>query len=175
MVKVLVFAAAVLALLVLGVIVVPPFLTPGNPAPAVSSLQSTSPRPSSIPAPQHGANVSSQASGTGSPDPQAPLPVLYPGVHWESLKRAELVFPTDQGAVQVKGDYVESVILENYPQGFVTYYKLELPDRGWRLIDSAGGIGDEWYGYEKNGHYFAFGVRRLSGRLEKYRVVVQHD
>lgn len=105
-----------------------------------------------------------------APTPVVEFPPLYSGIQWQATKSGELVFPTrNSGSVKLEGHYIESVKVRIFPKDFLAYYERELPKIGWEEIAFAGGgTSGESHGYEKNGHYFLFGVRR--GAYQKMNI-----
>jgi hypothetical protein len=63
--------------------------------------------------------------------------------------------------IKVEGHRIESLPLKTVPDDFYTYYERELQEKGWSLSEFADGPVGDRFGYERDGHYFAYGKRFL--------------
>jgi len=123
-------------------------------------------------------------SMVGNPTPTSPsptpsitqsgLPPLYPDIEWGNPERVKITFITMKNGFPktIDGWRTTSSTLDRRPLELLNYYRKELRQRGWELVETTGDI-REFYklGSEK---YFSFSLLS-SGNPETYVVVIEYN
>lgn len=120
-------------------------------------------------------NVTNPApNGTG-------LPKLYPLLSWEITQTKTLTFTSGKRRIEQEGVYLESSVVGDYPQDFMSYYTSELTNLGFKQTLNSFEPNGTTITYSKNDLFLTFGIKNIykgSGenkQLVGYKAFLEHN
>lgn len=125
----------------------------------------------------------SQVSRTPNPVPSGtePLPSLFSNLKWEVAQTKVLTFTSGKRRIEQEGVYLESSIVTDYPQDFMSYYSSQLANLGFKQTLNSFEPNGTTITYSKDDLFLTFGVKNVyqgsgdSKKLVGYKAFIEHN
>lgn len=109
------------------------------------------------------------------------LPNLPENIKWETTQKKILTFTSGKRRIEQEGVYLESILLKDYPQEFISYYFSSLTNLGFKETLNSADPNGVMITYAKGETFVTFGVKNIytgSGdnkKLSGYKAYLEHN